>query len=120
MLFASGARKPEYGAAIALFLSRNSRKNPDQFLSALPRMVSKHKHLAGLIASREFELEGWSAETRKALSTASDDVGPVKKPLTVRDRLLVGLVLSILLLVLLSCIVGFVTMATTIWAALTV
>lgn len=92
MLFASGARKPEYGEPIALFLSRHSRKNPEQFLSALPRMVRKHKHLADLLASMEFESEGWSAETH-ALLSAPQDVQPVKRSATLKSRLMSGLVM---------------------------
>lgn len=118
MLFASGARKPEYSEAIALFLSRHSRKNPEQFLSTLPRMVRKHKHLADLLASMEFESEGWSAETH-ALLSAPQDVQPVKRSATLKSRLMSGLVMFIVFLILLSSVIGFMTITTTIWSALT-
>jgi len=41
MLFCSGARNPEFADAIALFLTRNGRSDPEQFLQALPLMLRK-------------------------------------------------------------------------------
>jgi len=41
MLFCSGARNPEFTDAIALFLTRNGRSDPEQFLQASPLMLRK-------------------------------------------------------------------------------
>lgn len=66
-LFCSGFRAPEYSEAIGLFLSRNRRDNPHQFLSGFPLMVRRQSHLAEIIASPEFELNGWNAVALSAI-----------------------------------------------------
>lgn len=66
-LFCSGFRAPEYSEAIGLFLSRNRRDNPHRFLSGFPLMVRRQSHLAKIIASPEFELNGWSVEALNAI-----------------------------------------------------
>ena len=43
-LFFSGVRKPEYAAAIALFVARHTRKDPHNLLLAMPAVLRRVPH----------------------------------------------------------------------------
>lgn len=126
-LFCSGFRAPEYSEAVELFLSRNHRDKPHRFLSAFPSMVRRQSHLAEFIASREFELNGWSAEPLSAIRPfvpknhkLADNLqnGPTSWLRRMREKAVNAFGIAVVMLFFISFFVGAVTILKFAWSIL--
>jgi hypothetical protein len=109
-LYCSGAREPEYGEAIAVFLARHPRDTPHIFLSKMPAMIRRQQRLSAFLASPEFEKHGWTGEALQQVDPTRSH--KVIRPAIVspaRTRILIGAIVAGLLLILLALLVGMVT-----------
>lgn len=107
MLFCAGARGERFSEAIEIFLSRNSRREPQRFLATLPSAIRRQRHLADFIASADFERFGWTEDQRARIVPLETLID--RKPKRESHRLASALAVSALLCLFTLIVVGLYT-----------
>lgn len=117
MFFCAGVRDERYIESINIFLSKSLTKDAVSFLSTLPLMVRRQRHLADFIASKEFEANGWSKVALESVKPVTQKAPAINSSSGwIKERAIQVFSAGLFLLFFIIFGVGMITTLSTIWS----